>query len=362
MKNFPRLASRLLALLLVLSAFGLSSCHKDDTTTVTGDWTTGNSFPGTRRSNSVSFVINNVAYVGTGIDELGVKYNDLYSFNPATGSWNKLTPMPAAAGLRYNAVAFTAGGKGYIGTGYDGTKALSDFWQFDPAVPTTTTANGVTTTTTGSWKQVADLTTVSGGTPRYLAVAGSVNDLGFVGCGFDGNNQKDFYKYDPATNKWSAIAGFPGDKRMGGVTFTINGQMYVCTGINNGIYNTDVYSYNPASDTWSAPHRRLANVTTGSDLYDYSAVARAYASAFTVGNFGYVTVGSSGAVRTDCYEYDPTADTWTLKNPFLGVGRNSGVAFGIGDFGYVGLGTSGSSSNSPRFDDFWKFAPNAAQE
>jgi N-acetylneuraminic acid mutarotase len=87
MKNFPRLAGRLLALLLVLGSLGLSSCKKDDTTTVYGNWVKGNSFPGTVRSNSVSFVVNGVAYVGTGIDANSVKYNDFFSFNPATGSW-----------------------------------------------------------------------------------------------------------------------------------------------------------------------------------------------------------------------------------------------------------------------------------
>ncbi|MVN77631.1 galactose oxidase [Hymenobacter sp. HMF4947] len=357
MKNFPRLAVRLLAMSLVLGGLSLSSCKKDDTTTVTGDWTTGNSFAGTARNNSVSFVINNIAYVGTGIDASSNIYNDLYSYNPATGGWNKLTPMPAAAGVRYRAVAFVAGGKGYVGTGYNGSKALSDFWQFDPAGSTSTTTNGVTTTTSGSWKQVADLTTATGGTARYWAVAGSVSDMGYVGCGYDGNYEKDFYKYNPTTDKWSVVNNFPGDKRMGGLTFTINGEMYVATGINNNQYNTDVSSYNPVSDTWTV-HRNLKNQTTGSDIYDYSAVARAYAGGFVVNNLAYVTVGSNTSVRTDCFVYDPAADTWTLKNPFLGSGRNYSVSFGINGIGYVGLGSSGTSS----FDDFWKFAPDADQE
>ncbi|RZK24105.1 MAG: galactose oxidase, partial [Hymenobacter sp.] len=204
MKNFPRLAGRLLALLVVLAGLGLSSCKKDDTTTVLGDWTRGNAFAGVTRSGSVSFVINNVAYVGTGVDVNNVRYNDFYSYTPATGSWIKLTSMPAAA--RYNAVAFSAAGKGYVGTGYDGTNSLSDFWQFDPSVNTTTTVAGVTSTTLGSWKKVADLTSVAGGTARYGAVAASVGDVGYVGCGYDGNNQKDFYQYNPATDKWSALA------------------------------------------------------------------------------------------------------------------------------------------------------------
>ncbi len=358
MKNFPRLAGRLLALLVVLAGLGLSSCKKDDTTTVLGDWTKGNAFAGTQRSGSVSFVINDVAYVGTGVDANNVRYSDFYSYTPATGSWIKLTPLPAPG--RYNAVAFTAAGKGYVGTGYDGVNSLSDFWQFDPSVNTTTVSGGVSSTTLGSWKKVADLTSVAGGTARYGAVAASIGDIGFVGTGYDGNNQKDFYQYDPKTNKWTALAsGFPGDKRIFGSTFVVNGQMYVGFGTNNLISNTDFWGYNPAGNgTWTKLHD-LANISNSTGTYDNSLLQRAYASTFTVGNLGYVTVGSlNGGVRTDCYSYDPTIDTWTKMNPFLGAGRTSAVAFGIGNYGYVGTGKSGSAP----FDDFWKFDPTLAQE
>jgi len=355
----------------VVGGLGLNSCKNNDTTTVLGNWTKSSTFAGTQRSNAVGFVINNVAYVGTGIDLSSNKYNDFYAFNPSSGGWSKVTPMPAAAGVRYNAVAFSAGNKGYVGTGYDGTNMLSDFWQFDPSVNTTTTTvtgtgpTAVTTNTTtiGSWKQVASFPTPNG-RGRYSAVAGSVSDIGYVGCGYDGNNENDFYKYDPASNTWSALASpFPGEKRTGALTFTVNGQLYVGTGTNNNVYNTDFWAYNPVGNgTWTQK-RNLANISNSTESYDYSAVARAYASSFVIGNLGYVTVGSNSSVKSDCWAYDPTLDTWTVTNPFTftgtsGAGRNSAVSFGIGNYGYVGTGSSGST----RFDDFWKFDPSAAQQ
>lgn len=359
MKNFPRLAGRLLALLLVLGSLGLSSCKKDDTTTVYGNWVKGNSFPGTVRSNAVNFVINGVAYVGTGIDANSVKYNDFFSFNPTTGSWLRLTPFPGVG--RYNAAAFSVGSFGYVGTGYDGTNYLRDFWQFDPATPTvtTTTVNGaaVTTTTVGTWTRIADFPVNPGTTGRYGAVAASVGNIGYVGCGFDGNNEKDFYKYDPSTKAWTTFAGFPGDKRINAVAFTVNNIMYVGTGINNGQYVTDFYAYDPSKDAWTAK-RQLANISNSTDSYDNSALPRSQAVGFTVGSNGYITTGSNGAVRTDCFKYDPTLDTWTAMNPFLGVGRNAAIAFGIGNFGYVGTGYTGST----RLDDFWTFDPNVTQQ
>ena len=357
---------------MLLGSLGLSSCKKDNnssTTSALGSWTKASTFLGPGRSNAVSFVINKIAYVGTGIDANSVKYKDFYSFDAATGSWIKVTPMPAVAAARYNATAFAAGGKGYVGTGYDGVNYMSDFWQFDPAVNTvTTTTTGTTTTTTttiGSWKRVADFPTPNG-LGRYGAVAASVSDIGYVGCGYDGNSEKDFYKYDPAANTWLALtAGFPGDKRFGAVAFVINGQMYMGTGISNLVNVTDFWAYNPAgAGTWTRKHD-LANVNNSTGTYDNSAVARAYASAFVVGNLGYVTVGSSNGTtyRTDCQAYDPTLDTWTATNPFSftgggGASRNSAVSFGIGNYGYVGTGVNGST----RFDDFWQFDPSAAQQ
>jgi N-acetylneuraminic acid mutarotase len=341
----------MLALLLVLGGLGLSSCHKDDTTTVYGNWTKGNGFPGTARSNAVSFVVNGVAYVGTGIDANSVKYNDFFSFNPATGSWLRLTSFPGVT--RYNATAFSVGSFGYVGTGYDGTNYLKDMWKFDPSQNTTTA--GVTTA--GKWTQVADLPVNPGTTGRYGAVAGSVGNFGYVGCGFDGNNEKDFYKYDPTSNTWTTFAGFPGDKRINAVAFTINNVMYVGTGINNGQYVTDFYAYDPSKDAWTVKNQ-LANISNSTASYDYSKVARSQAVAFTVGNYGYVATGSSGSVTTTCYQYDPTQDIWTAMNPFLGTGRNSAVGFGIGNFGYVGTGYSGST----RLDDFWTFDPNVTQQ
>lgn len=367
MKNLVLRASQLLLALTLLGSLGLTSCkNKDTSTTVLGNWTSASTFSGAQRGNAVSFVINNVAYVGTGLDGSARKYNDFYSLDPAVGGWNKVTPMPPAAGVRYNAVAFSAAGKGYVGTGYDGVNPLSDFWQFDPAVNTVTTTttgtNTVTTTTTGSWKRVADFPTPNGA-GRYGAVAASISDIGYVGCGYDGNNENDFYKYDPAKNTWTALtAGFPGTKRIGAVAFVINGQMYMGTGINNNLYSTDFYAYNPVGNgAWIRLHD-LANISNSTGSYDYSAVARAYASSFVIGNMGYVTVGSNSAVRPDCQAYDPTLDTWTATNPFSfaggGAGRNSAVSFGIGNYGYVGTGYNGST----RFDDFWKFDPSAAQQ
>lgn len=357
MKNISLRAGRFLTLALLLTGLGLGSCKKDDTTTVYGNWQPSSTYSGVARSEAVSFVINGVAYAGTGRNTVGTPLKDFYSFDPTKGGWSPLTPMPTAAAARYGAVAFAANGKGYVGTGNDGNgNYLADFWEFDPAGTTSVTVGSTTTTTVGVWRQVASLTTAPNGTARFSAVAGSINNIGFVGCGFDGNNQNNFFKYNPATNVWSAFASpFPGDKRTGAVAFVLANQFYVATGTNNNANVSDVYAYNPQNDAWTMKHY-LRTVSTATENYDNLAVARSQAVAFTVNDKAYITTG--GSTLLSCYEYNAADDTWTLKNPYVGSVRNNAVGFGIGNYGYVGLGYNGSN----RFDNFYRFAPNDAQE
>ncbi|RZK21794.1 MAG: hypothetical protein EOO56_10805 [Hymenobacter sp.] len=353
MKNISLRAGRFLTLGLVLTGLGLGSCKKDDTTTVYGNWTQDASISAPR-SESVSFVINNVAYVGTGRNPAALStnnvYGDFYALDPSkTGSgWSSVTPMPAAAGVRYGAAAFAINNKGYVcgGYGYVGTSTnityLSDVWEFDPATSTGSTV--------GSWRKVAN----SLPTPLSGAVAGSIGNVGFVGCGFDGTgNTNIFYQFDGTT--WRTLTNtYPGQPRSGAMSFVVNNQLYVVGGTNNNVATTDVYAYSTTSG-WALKHY-LRNVSNSTESYDYSAVSRSLGVGFTVNDKGYIAVG--GSTLTTCYEYNYADDTWTLKNPFNGSARNNAVAFGIGNYGYVGLGYTGAT----RLNDFYRFAPNDAQQ
>lgn len=322
--------------LLVLAVLCLSDCNKDDDPTdeILGVWTGRSQFEGLARNAAVCFTIGDKAYVGLGTDGTN-KFKDFWEYNPATNTWLQKADFPGAA--RYLAVGFGAGGKGYVGTGYDGVNRLRDFWEYNPA--------------TNTWTQKADF----GGSARYNAVALTIADKGYVGTGFDGNAKKDFWQYDPATDQWTQKPSFGGNKRQGGVAFTLNNQGYLLLGADNGVNMTDVWSYDPATEQWTQ-HNDLINNTTAD--YDYSAVPRVNATSFVVSNHGFVALGSNGSALNTCYEYDPAADTWTLKTAFGGAARTYPIGFGIGDRGYVGLGVG----NSLRLDDFWQLAPYESPE
>ena len=60
-----------------------------------------------------------------------------------------------------------------------------------------------------------------------------------------------------------------GGKRRDAVAFVIDGKGYVCTGIDNGVYEEDFWQYDPASDTWNRK-RSIANISDDEYDDDYS--------------------------------------------------------------------------------------------
>lgn len=94
-------------------------------------------FPGGQRSDAISFVVGNNAFIGTGRDKNGLYKNDLWMYVPSDvdsdfGFWARRNDMPIEAGYRADATAFAIDDQGYVGTGFDGTNLLSDFWRYDP--------------------------------------------------------------------------------------------------------------------------------------------------------------------------------------------------------------------------------------
>ncbi|AMJ65179.1 hypothetical protein AXW84_06880 [Hymenobacter sp. PAMC 26628] len=217
--------------------------------------------------------------------------------------------------------------------------------------------------TKNTWTQIASFPSA-----RYGAVAFTVKNVGYVGTGNTGNTQNDFYQYNATANTWSAINGFPGAKRQGASAFTVNDKGYVMLGTDNAAYPTDVYSYDPGTSTWTARRQLMVHSATSADAldYDYSLLPRANAVSFAVGSMGYIATGTKGTVQGDCWAYNPADDTWTLKTAFNatttggggGVGRSNGIGFAIGTTGYVGLGVTGTT----RLDDLYQFAPDAVPQ
>lgn len=98
-------------------------------------WTQKADFEGTPRYFATGFGIDGCkpkGYIGTGLDTLGPNgfTNDFWEWDQATNDWDIMADF--AGSKRFKAVAFSIGGKGYIGTGEDANGINNDLWEFTP--------------------------------------------------------------------------------------------------------------------------------------------------------------------------------------------------------------------------------------
>lgn len=245
---------------------------------ITNTWTQKANIPGGYRHVPVGFSIGVKGYVGTGMGSLvgGSYLNDFWEFDPIANTWTQKANF--AGGVRSDAVGFSIGSKGYVGTGYDGSLKYNDFWEFDP------TAN--------TWTQKTNV----GGPQRFRGVGFSIGNKGYIGLGNDilFGSFYDLWEWDQASDTWSQKADFPTIGRFWTVGFSIGPKGYVGTGFdgNPAIY-ADFWEYKPSINTWS----QLADFGGG---YRFSAVG------FSIGSFGYLGTGMDSIERNDLWEFNPT--------------------------------------------------------
>lgn len=326
-------------LLLGSSFFLLYACTKntDASSDLVGNWVRKSDFDGVARSEAVSFVIGDTAYIGTGYDGT-VRLNDFWKYDVDKNFWLQRATVPGDP--RNSAVGFNTTTKGYITTGYNGLVKLKDTYEYDP--------------TTNSWTQKADF----GGSARIDAVAFGIADKGYVTTGNDGNDLKDFWMYDPASDTWTQKVSLGGSKREQAVAFVYKGQGYVVTGINNGSTVNDFWMYDPASDAWTEK-RFITNVSTDTydDTYGTTLIVRDNATAFvlntTQGDRAYVCTGENGSILKTVWEYNFANDTWVQKTDWEGLERVGAVSFAVKNRGFLVTGRN----STYRFDDMREFKP-----
>ena len=341
MKNFQILskARRNLLAITALSVTILTACQKDSTTTdVLGNWAKRSEFEGVSRTEGVSFVIGDKVYVGSGFDGTN-RLNDFWNFDYASGTWYKVASFPGVA--RNSAVAFTIDGKAYFGTGYDANgNKLNDFWEYNPS--------------TDTWTQKADF--AGGG--RYNAVGFAIGSYGYIATGYDGNYLKDNWQYNPATDSWKQVASLTGSKRTEAVAFVHNGLAYVVSGQNNSLYLNDFYVYNPATDSWT--EKRKINSVDDDNSYDddYGEyIKRSNATVLVIDNKAYLVAGNINGATKTVWEYDIANDLWAEKTGLEATAREGLVGFSVNNRGFIVTG----HNSGTRFDDCWEFFPNEEQ-
>lgn len=311
----------------------INSCENSEDEDLIGNWASLSDFDGLPRSDAVGFSIGTKGYIGTGYDG-DERLKDFWEYDVSKNSWTQKADFPGVA--RNSAVGFGTDTKGYIGTGFDGKNKLKDFWEFDPA--------------NNKWTQKADF----GGSGRYAAVGMAIYNKGYIGTGYDGSYLKDFWQYDPETDSWIQKTSIGGSKRQDAACFVIDGKGYIATGIDNGTYETDLWEYDPTEDIWNKK-RAISNISDENYDDKYTSIVGIYKVGFSINSKGYLATGgqTTGVI---VWEYDPLNDLWIEKTSFEGSSRADAVGFAIGNLGYLTTGKSGSYY----FDDLWSFDPETA--
>ena len=96
------------------------------------------------------------------------------------------------------------------------------------------------------------------------------------------------------------------------------------------------------------------------DDYNIDKLYRYNASAFSIGNDGYVTCGLkfTGEILRDTWRYTPDGGKgrWQMIGDFEGPSRHSATCFAVGRYGFLLCGQNGNFSESFK-DDVWLFSP-----
>lgn len=311
--------------------------------------------------------------------------------DPEVGPYKPITfeqksPMPGSG--RASAVAFAINGKGYITLGRtapNSKDSINYLWEYTPE--------------TDSWTKKKSFP----GKSRAKGIAAVVNGKAYVGLGFYGkatltaNFVNDFWCYDPQTDEWSSMAGFPGEDTDGCFSFVMGDKIYVGSGYSYITMNKNLWSFTPATNTWKLMNQLSGDARFGSvgcsdgsrayygtgfkavnmdDWWEYNSVddtwkqrrsmpdkGRVNGIALSVSNRFFVGGGryfngkynliNKGMVLSGLFEYDPDKNKWHDRGEVPGGGRENAISFVIGNKAYIGLGENETNVLS----DMYSFEP-----
>lgn len=91
---------------------------------------------------------------------------------------------------------------------------------------------------------------------------------------------------------------------------------------------------------------------------NYPGIGLGFSVCFSINSMGYVGCGFDSMIgnwtHKDFWEFDPSNNVWTQKADFGGISRGMAVSFSVGNIGYVGIGfTQGNGA----LQDFWEYNP-----
>lgn len=185
------------------------------------------------------------------------------------------------------------------------------------------------------------------GQPRSVASSFVLEGEGYALCGLDIDGfRRKLYSYTYWQDDWDdegSLGGLEGDglERGSASAFAVGNKGYICLGqgVTNPFFD-DLWEYDPVTNAWT-------------QKADFIGSARRQGIGFAIDDYGYVGLGiDANGFCKDMYKYDPANNMWTQLNDFGGTARKEAVGFAMGGQGYVGTGDDGVLRK-----DFWQYEP-----
>lgn len=222
---------------------------------------------------------------------------------------------------RHRATGMGIGNKAYVGTGHlNGTGFdtwYCDWWEYDPA--------------TNAWTQKADYPAGNFAGDQDV-VSLPMDTVGYAGLGQNWGTL--FYKYSPTTNTWTQVASPPSNGDFNN-TFPFRIGSY---GYFPSLFSNNFFRYDAVNDTWLQLNPLPFTVNYGTPT-------------FAIGDKGYIKDPQNGV---SFYEYKPSLDTWTPREPFPGQYPNRPRGFSQYGYGFF----IGGYLTYPEWDkQVWRFDP-----
>lgn len=177
------------------------------------NWRSAFLFPGGNRERMVSFVIDDIAYVGSGggfpFEGPYKEFDEFYKFDPNSDNWEEIAPIPLAGS---SGVSFVLNGEGYV-TGYSNQDSHRLF-KYNPATDAWTEMNN------NPFAEQSDYT-----------MAITIEDKAYTFVSDEESESTSVHLYDGNSDIWSEFMTVPGDFQYG-LVFEREGNMLLMSGRN----------------------------------------------------------------------------------------------------------------------------------
>jgi len=205
----------------------------------TNIWTKKADFGGTARLQAVGFGSATNGYIGSGFD--GNYKKDFWKFDPNANTWTEIT---SKGSKRQGAFVFQIDNLVYLGGGIDNGGYVDDFYMFNPADDSWTEKRRIASVSTESYDD-AYLNIV-----RTMGVGFNIGSKGYIATGDSKGNTLVVWEYEPTTDLWTKKSPFEVIGRTGAVSFSIGGKGFIASGASGGSSRfDDIWEFKPNDES-----------------------------------------------------------------------------------------------------------------